>query len=138
MPLPCLHHGNDINKWRPASHRHGVTGSRSTTACGRDGNDTGGLRGPAAQLWALTGAGRCFESPRQGFWLMGLGQVFTWRGGGKEGRGERYHPLGKVLRSACPESCRLGGVVCVCVPHQNKRSRTPLERAGGGGGGGEG
>lgn len=40
MPLSCLHHGNDLYKWRSASHGHGGTGSRSTTACGRDRNDT--------------------------------------------------------------------------------------------------
>lgn len=40
VPPPCLHHGNDIYKWSSASHRHGVTASRSTPACGGDGNST--------------------------------------------------------------------------------------------------
>lgn len=40
MPPSCLHHGNDIYKWRSTSHRHGVAGSRSTPACGGDGNNT--------------------------------------------------------------------------------------------------
>lgn len=109
MPLSRLHRGNDIYKWRSASHRCGVTGSRSTTACGRDGNNTEVSRVPR-----LSSEHRpvpvAFDCPRQGFdrRARGRGRVSWWEGWGKRRAGWCHRP-GKLLRSAWPQRDPLGG-----------------------------